>query len=132
MCGWGTWASSRRGATRSILRATILLLLLAHVAGNDFYRTLGLRRNADAEAIKKAHRDLVKKLHPDKSKSGDTTKRFQDVQRAYEVLSDPEKRKLYDQYGRDPDDPEVVKSQEAMRRESQRGRHPMDDFFHRS
>lgn len=116
-------------------RAVILLVLLVVVAGNDYYNALGLRRDADPDTIKKAHRDLVKKLHPDKSKSGDTTKRFQDVQRAYEVLSDPEKRKLYDQYGKDPDDPVFVQQQEAMRgdaRRQQQFRHPMDDFFSRS
>lgn len=81
----------------------LLLLILEALlisAGRDFYRILGVPRNANSNQIKKAYRKLAKELHPDKH-SGDTEahERFQDLGAAYEVLSDPEKRKIYDRHG---------------------------------
>lgn len=67
----------------------------------DYYRTLGVDRNASAADIKKAYRRLARKYHPDVSKEPDAEKRFKEVAEAYEVLKDPEKRKLYDQLGSD-------------------------------
>ena len=66
----------------------------------DYYEVLGIGRNADAAAIKKAYRKLAKKYHPDMN-SGDTNmeQKFKEVTEAYEVLNDPEKKKLYDQFG---------------------------------
>lgn len=66
----------------------------------DYYEVLGLSRNADDAAIKKAFRKLAKKYHPDTN--GDDPKaaeKFKEVNEAYEVLSDKEKRKQYDQFG---------------------------------
>ena len=69
-------------------------------AKQDYYELLGVARNADATAIKKAYRKLAKKYHPD-TNAGDPTaeQKFKDVTEAYSILSDPEKRKLYDQFG---------------------------------
>ena len=67
----------------------------------DLYETLGVSRDADGDAIKKAYRQLARQLHPDVNPDPATQERFKDVSRAYEVLSDPEKRRMYD-LGGDP------------------------------
>lgn len=64
----------------------------------DYYETLGVARNADEVDIKKAYRKLAGKYHPDK-KTGDESK-FKEINEAYEVLSDPEKRSAFDRLGR--------------------------------
>jgi molecular chaperone DnaJ len=66
------------------------------MAAKDYYETLGVPRTASDEDIKKAFRKLARKHHPD---TGGTEDRFKEVNEAYEVLSDPEKRKQYDQFG---------------------------------
>jgi molecular chaperone DnaJ len=63
----------------------------------DYYETLGVDKNASPEEIKKAFRRLAQKYHPDKAK-GDAQK-FKEINSAYRTLSDPEKRRMYDQYG---------------------------------
>ncbi len=65
----------------------------------DYYDILGVNRTASQEQIKKAYRRLAKKYHPDVNKQKDASEKFRELQEAYDVLSDPEKRKLYDQYG---------------------------------
>ena len=67
---------------------------------NDYYESPGVARDSTPEAIKKAYRGLARKHHPDVN-PGDKTaeKRFKEVQQAYDILSDPEKRSLYDRYG---------------------------------
>ena len=65
----------------------------------DFYTVLGLSRDADADQIRSAHRRLARELHPDVNKAPDASKRFAEVQEAYDVLSDPEKRAVYDSVG---------------------------------
>lgn len=65
----------------------------------DYYTILGLNRGASADEIKRAYRGLARKLHPDVNKAPDATKKFAEVQEAYDVLSDDKKRKLYDQFG---------------------------------
>ena len=67
---------------------------------HDYYETLGVARDSTPEAIKKAYRALARKHHPDVN-PGDKTaeKRFKEVQQAYDILSDQEKRSLYDRYG---------------------------------
>ena len=56
----------------------------------DLYATLGVSRDADGDAIKKAYRKLARQLHPDVNPDPETQERFKDVTRAYEVLADPD------------------------------------------
>ncbi len=65
----------------------------------DYYRTLGVARTASADEIKKRYRALARKFHPDVSKEADAEARMKEVNEAYTVLSDPEKRAAYDQIG---------------------------------
>lgn len=66
----------------------------------DYYKVLGVERTASPADIRKAYRKLAKKYHPDVNKTDpDAQQRFQEVNEANEVLSDPEKRKKYDEYG---------------------------------
>jgi curved DNA-binding protein len=67
----------------------------------DYYDTLGVKRGASAEEVKRAYRKLARKYHPDVSKERNAEAKFKDVQEAYEVLKDPEKRATYDRLGRD-------------------------------
>jgi curved DNA-binding protein len=66
----------------------------------DYYATLGVPREAAADEIRKAFRKLARKYHPDVSKEADAEARMKEVNEAYAVLSDPEKRAAYDQLGR--------------------------------
>jgi curved DNA-binding protein len=68
----------------------------------DYYKTLGISKNATESEIKKAYRKLARKYHPDVNPNDkEAHKRFQQINEANEVLSDPAKRKKYDQYGKD-------------------------------
>src|SRR3954466_13929172 len=70
----------------------------------DHYATLGVSRTASADDIQKAYRKLARKYHPDMNPDDATAKKkFQEVQSAFEVLSDADKRKRYDQFGSDLD-----------------------------
>jgi len=65
----------------------------------DYYQALGISRTATAEEVKKAYRKLARKYHPDVSKEPNAEEKFKEVQEAYEVLKDAEKRAAYDQLG---------------------------------
>lgn len=65
----------------------------------DYYTVLGVDRKASLDDIKKAYRRLARKYHPDVSKEANAEEKFKDLQEAYEVLKDPEKRTAYDQLG---------------------------------
>ncbi|KAB5554423.1 hypothetical protein GE09DRAFT_1058768 [Coniochaeta sp. 2T2.1] len=88
------------------LRAAALLLLLAFaqlaLCAEDYYKLLGVTKDATDKQIKSAYKQLSKKYHPDKN-PGDPTaqEKFVNVAEAYEALSDPELRRIYDQYGHD-------------------------------
>ena len=65
----------------------------------DYYDVLGVPRDADPDAIKRAYRRLAKQYHPDANKAPDAEARFKEINEAYEVLSDPQKRATYDRFG---------------------------------
>ena len=80
------------------------------MAKRDYYDILGVPRNADADDIKKAYRKLAMKHHPDRNQ-GDKAKaseeRFKEANEAYEMLTDPQKRAAYDQFGHAGVDPNM-------------------------
>lgn len=69
------------------------------MASRDYYEVLGVARAATDEEIKKAYRKLARQYHPDQNKDPGAQAKFVEIQEAYDTLSDPEKRKLYDRYG---------------------------------
>lgn len=67
----------------------------------DYYETLGVSKNASDQEIKTAYRRQALKWHPDRNKSAGADEKFKEVTKAFEVLSDPKKKEMYDQYGED-------------------------------
>jgi curved DNA-binding protein len=65
----------------------------------DYYQILGVDRKAEPAAIKKAYRKLAKKLHPDVNKTPEASSQFNELQEAFDAISDPDKRSRYDQFG---------------------------------
>ncbi len=74
---------------------------ILEVAKKSLYETLEVSSNASADEIKKAYRKLARKYHPDINKSPEAEEKFKEINAAYEILSDEEKRKKYDMYGDD-------------------------------
>ena len=70
------------------------------MAKRDYYHVLGVKHNATAAEIKTAYRKLARQYHPDVSKSPNAEEKFKRATEAYEVLSDPQKRSMYDRFGR--------------------------------
>lgn len=87
----------------SFLVNFVLLLILSSdfsFANRDFYKILNVGKTATTNEVKKAYRKLAKELHPDKNKDDpNASEKFSDLSAAYEVLSDEDKRKLYDRCG---------------------------------
>ena len=70
------------------------------MAKKDYYEALGLSRGASLDEIKKAYRKLARKYHPDMNPGDPSAEdKFKGISEAYEVLTDPEKKKMYDQFG---------------------------------
>lgn len=89
----------------------------------DYYKILGLDRNASEKDIKSAYRKLARKFHPDLNPNDkEAKKKFQEINEANEVLSDPEKRKKYDQYGKDWQHAEEFQRAEQQQHQQQQRR----------
>src|SRR6185503_12335347 len=72
---------------------------IAMARAADYYKVLGVDKKASQDDIKKAYRKLARQYHPDTNKDAGAEERFKEVSEAYDVLSDPEKRKKYDRGG---------------------------------
>lgn len=68
-------------------------------ANSDYYSSLGVTKSSTADEIKKSYRKLALQYHPDRNKTSEGEKKFKEITQAYEVLSDPQKRQTYDQFG---------------------------------
>jgi DnaJ family protein B protein 11 len=83
-----------------IVLVLLLAIVLVTLGEKDFYSILGVPRNADNDQIRKAYKKLAMKHHPDRNKGDkESETKFLDISRAYEVLSDPKQRQIYDKYG---------------------------------
>ena len=69
------------------------------MAKKDYYDILGVGKNASADEIKSAYRKLAKQYHPDLNKTPEAQNKFKEINEAYEVLGDPQKKSNYDQFG---------------------------------
>lgn len=69
------------------------------MANKNYYETLGIAKNASPEEIKQAYRRLAMKHHPDKGGADGSEAKFKEINEAYQVLSDPQKKSMYDQFG---------------------------------
>ena len=84
---------------KNLLLLQIFCLLWSFVTSEDFYKLLGVSRDAGKKDIKKAYRQKSLEFHPDKNKEEGAAEKFAEINRAYEGVSDEEKRKIYDRHG---------------------------------
>mmetsp|Transcript_6061 Transcript_6061/g.10777 ORF Transcript_6061/g.10777 Transcript_6061/m.10777 type:complete len:186 (-) Transcript_6061:734-1291(-) len=82
-----------------LMFVTLFTLFMFTLSARSYYDILGVPRDASQKTIKSAYRKMAKLYHPDKNPDENTQKKFHQVAQAYEVLSDEEKRRVYDQYG---------------------------------
>ncbi|KAK9983852.1 hypothetical protein SO802_033377 [Lithocarpus litseifolius] len=93
---------AHRRTTKLLFLLCSLSYALSAIAGKSYYDVLQVPRGASDDQIKRAYRKLALKYHPDKNQGNEeANKRFADINNAYEVLSDSEKRNIYDRYGED-------------------------------
>lgn len=106
---------------RLILYSTIIMIIIIEKikSDEDFYKILGVKRDASANEIKRKYRQLSRKYHPDKNKSKEASEKYVKINEAYSILSDNKKRRLYDRGGMD-----LVNRQNQM----QEGGDPFDIF----
>jgi len=110
---------------KSILSTALkLCIILAVATAKDFYKILGVNRKSTPKEIKKAYRAMSLKYHPDKNKEEGAADRFSDIARAYEVISDEEKKEIYDQQGE-----EGLERHEQMGGQGGGGFGDMNDIF---
>lgn len=117
-CGEDFWLRKERKVIRMAVK-------------RDYYEILGVSKDADEGTIKKAYRRLAKKYHPDSNKdNAEAEQRFKEVTEAYGVLSDPEKKKLYDRFGHAAFDQNAGWSQDygAGRTQAGRGQGGFQEF----
>lgn len=93
--------SERDSSFSSSFQRSIHTTNVCQASQTNFYDVLGVPRNADSREIKAAYYRLAKKLHPDSNKAPDAIEKFQELQKAYSTLKDPDKRRQYDQMGHD-------------------------------
>lgn len=122
-CGARGRAPDRALCRRTLRLAVgaLALAVLASVAAEasvNYYSLLGVRRTADTATIKKAYKDMARKYHPDKYK-GPSPVKMEDLNRAHEVLTDPDLRKKYDMYGKDPEDFDVQRAEDRRQRQQE-------------
>eukprot|EP00461_Guttulinopsis_vulgaris_P000546 UN00546 len=114
---------SKKSITFLLLLCFIYLLAVVS-AGANYYQILGVKKTATEKEIKKAYRKLSMQYHPDTNQgSKDAEKKFQEVSQAYEVLSDKEKRRIFDQHG------EEGLNQHLQQQQQGGGGHDPHDIF---
>jgi len=85
-----------------VLIVVVMVTMVAMVEGKkqrDYYEVLGVKKDASEREIKKAYHKLSQVYHPDKNSAEDASEKFIEISNAYQVLSDPDSRKKYDQFG---------------------------------